>query len=241
MKHNIKRILPLAALAFSLACSNAAAQNEGNRLQCDNVVVERDEQKSINIALVNDVDFTAFQCDITIPSDGKFVETDGKIISGSSRLSKTHQIVEKRLADNKLRFIVYSAYNTPFNNDVPTLFSYAISAQNPGVESQGETTISNIVFSQVNNNGNEAECIEHKFSDLSISTSFTGINAPATNSMKIFAENMQIIILSPTNTTLQLTNTAGITTTLTVKAGKNVFNVSEPGVYIVGKDKVIVK
>ena len=78
------------------------------------------------------------------------------------------------------------------------------------------------------------------FADLAINTTFTGIDAPTINGMKIYASGLHIIVLSPVDTTLQLTTAAGITTKLTVNAGKNVYDVAEPGIYIVGKTKVAV-
>lgn len=232
--------LIITAFAFATTAAPAMAQDTRNYLQCGNITILRGEHKTVDVALVNDVKFSAFQCDITIPTDGKYIDTDGKIVIPSSRFTASHQIVEKRLADNKIRVIAYATDNAAFGDDSSSLFSFAITAQNPELESDSETTISNIIFSQVDDSEAETNCIEHRFKDLSFSTTFTGIDAPSTDATRIYTAGLSIIVISPSDATLPLTNAAGVVTRLNVKAGKNTFEVPEPGVYIVGKTKVVV-
>ena len=221
-------------------CSLWSANAQTNSLQCAGTTVDRDEQTTVDIALKNDVDFTAFQCDINIPETVRFVDNEG-IIKASPRLAESHQIIEKKLNDNTLRVIVYSTDNSAFSNDTETLFSYAISAVDPNEDSSSQTRISNIVFSQIDDNADALKCIEHIFSDLTFNTSVSGIDAVNITELKIYASGMHIIVLSPSDTTLQFTTVAGITSTLNVKAGKNIFDVTEPGMYIVGTEKVLVQ
>ena len=232
-------------------CSLWDANAQTNSLQCAGTTVSRDEVQTVDIALKNDVDFTAFQCDITIPQTVSFVNQDG-IIKPSARFAETHKIVETKINDNTLRLIVYSTDNSTFGNDTETLFSYAISAINPDEDSSSQTRISNIVFSQIDDNADALKCIEHIFSDLpncvehifddlTFNTSVSGIDAVNITELKIYASGMHIIVLSPSDTTLQFTTVAGITSTLNVKAGKNIFDVTEPGMYIVGTEKVLVQ
>lgn len=221
-------------------CSLWSANAQTNSLQCAGTTVSRDEQTTVDIALKNDVDFTAFQCDINIPETVRFVDNQG-IIKASPRLAESHQIIEKKLNDNTLRVIVYSTDNSAFSNDTETLFSYAISAVDPNEDSSSQTRISNIVFSQIDDNADALKCIEYIFSDLTFNTSVSGIDAVNITELKIYASGMHIIVLSPSDTTLQFTTVAGITSTLNVKAGKNIFDVTEPGMYIVGTEKVLVQ
>ena len=225
------------AIAF---CSLIGASAQSNYLQCAGTTVDRDEQTTVDIALKNDVDFTAFQCDINIPETVRFVDNQG-IIKASPRLAESHQIIEKKLNDNTLRVIVYSADNSAFSNDTETLFSYAISAVDPNEDSSSQTRISNIVFSQLDNSADTPNCVEHIFDDLTFNTTVSGIDAVNITELKIYASGMHIIVLSPSDTTLQFTTVAGITSTLNVKAGKNIFDVTEPGMYIVGTEKVLVQ
>ena len=225
------------AIAF---CSLIGASAQSNYLQCAGTTVDRDKQTTVDIALKNDVDFTAFQCDINIPETVRFVDNEG-IIKASPRLAESHRIIEKKLNDNTLRVIVYSTDNSAFSNDTETLFSYAISAVDPNEDSSSQTRISNIVFSQIDDNADALKCIEHIFSDLTFNTSVSGIDAVNITELKIYASGMHIIVLSPSDTTLQFTTVAGITSTLNVKAGKNIFDVTEPGMYIVGTEKVLVQ
>ncbi len=221
-------------------CSLCSANAQTNSLQCAGTTVSRDEVQTVDIALKNDVDFTAFQCDINIPETVRFVDNEG-IIKASPRLAESHRIIEKKLNDNTLRVIVYSTDNSAFSNDTETLFSYAISAVDPNEDSSSQTRISNIVFSQIDDNADALKCIEHIFSDLTFNTSVSGIDAVNITELKIYASGMHIIVLSPSDTTLQFTTVAGITSTLNVKAGKNIFDVTEPGMYIVGTEKVLVQ
>lgn len=225
------------AIAF---CSLIGASAQSNYLQCAGTTVDRDEQTTVDIALKNDVDFTAFQCDINIPETVRFVDNQG-IIKASPRLAESHQIIEKKLNDNTLRVIVYSTDNSAFSNDTETLFSYAISAVDPNEDSSSQTRISNIVFSQLDNSADTPNCVEHIFDDLTFNTTVSGIDAVNITELKIYASGMHIIVLSPSDTTLQFTTVAGITSTLNVKAGKNIFDVTEPGMYIVGTEKVLVQ
>ena len=225
------------AIAF---CSLIGASAQSNYLQCAGTTVDRDEQTTVDIALKNDVDFTAFQCDINIPETVRFVDNEG-IIKASPRLAESLRIIEKKLNVNTLRVIVYSTDNSAFSNDTETLFSYAISAVDPNEDSSSQTRISNIVFSQIDDNADALKCIEYIFSDLTFNTSVSGIDAVNITELKIYASGMHIIVLSPSDTTLQFTTVAGITSTLNVKAGKNIFDVTEPGMYIVGTEKVLVQ
>ena len=221
-------------------CSLWSANAQTNSLQCAGTTVSRDEVQTVDIALKNDVDFTAFQCDITIPQTVSFVNQDG-IIKASARFAETHKIVETKISDNTLRLIVYSTDNSTFGNDTETLFSYAISAINPDEDSSSQTRISNIVFSQLDNSADTPNCVEHIFDDLTFNTTVSGIDAVNITELKIYASGMHIIVLSPSDTTLQFAAVAGITSTLNVKAGKNIFDVTEPGMYIVGTEKVLVQ
>ena len=225
------------AIAF---CSLIGASAQSNYLQCAGTTVDRDEQTTVDIALKNDVDFTAFQCDINIPETVRFVDNEG-IIKASPRLAESHRIIEKKLNDNTLRVRGDSTDNSAFSNDTETLFSYAISAVDPNEDSSSQTRISNIVFSQIDDNADALKCIEYIFSDLTFNTSVSGIDAVNITELKIYASGMHIIVLSPSDTTLQFTTVAGITSTLNVKAGKNIFDVTEPGMYIVGTEKVLVQ
>ncbi|MGN0213653.1 MAG: hypothetical protein ACI4AH_02460 [Muribaculaceae bacterium] len=236
-RFNIK-LKALAFMAFATCCLCSNAQD--NYLQCEGSTIARDEHKTVDIALKNAVIFSAFQCDITIPETVSFVDNEG-IVKGSQRFAATHRIIEKKISDNALRVIVYSTDNSNFNNDAETLFSYTIAANNPDSDSSGQTTISNIIFSQIDTESETTNCIEHIFSDLTFNTAVSGIDAVNITELKIYASGMHIIVLSPSDTSLQFTNVAGVTSTLNVKAGKNTFDVPEPGVYIVGTTKVIVQ
>ena len=227
-------------ITLAIAFCNLLGSALSNYLQCAGTTVDRDEQTTVDIALKNDVDFTAFQCDINIPETVRFVDNEG-IIKASPRLAESHRIIEKKLNDNTLRVIVYSTDNSAFSNDTETLFSYAISAVDPNEDSSSQTRISNIVFSQIDDNADALKCIEHIFSDLTFNTSVSGIDAVNITELKIYASGMHIIVLSPSDTTLQFTTVAGITSTLNVKAGKNIFDVTEPGMHIVGTEKVLVQ
>ena len=83
--------------------------------------------------------------------------------------------------------------------------------------------------------------MEYKLDNLTISSAVTSVEQVAVDHLTIYAEGSNIIILSPSSTTLQLTNVAGVTSPLAVKAGKNVFPMNTPGVYIVNDTKVLVE
>ncbi|MGM9803222.1 MAG: hypothetical protein ACI308_03500 [Muribaculaceae bacterium] len=228
----------LAALASTIGIK---AQTAENYLTCEGATIDRDEVKNVDVALVNAVDFTAFQCDITIPATLKFVATNGKYIIRSERMGYSHVIEENLIDQSHLRVLVYSTTNAVFDNFSQSLFSYAVAAVNPEESSNSQTDITNIIFSQIDNSGENPMCVEHKFADLAINTAVSGIASPSVSKMQIYASGRSIIVISPSDTVLNLTNTASITVPLNVKTGKNAFSVPQPGVYIVGQTKLIVK
>ncbi len=218
-----------------------SAQDAGNSLSHQSTTINQDENKEITIALNNNVSFTAFQCDITIPETVQFVTNNEKVITGSSRMHETHKIIEQHLNSNTLRLLVYSTDNAEFNNETDGIFSFTLAAKEPTQDSEAYTTITNIIFSHVESNDAETECVEYTFNDLTFGTFVSSINAASISKLEIYASGKNIIILSPINTTLQFTNVAGQTTPLEVSAGKNIFPVEVPGVYLVNDTKLIIQ
>ncbi len=231
----------LLAFAAIIGSGLASAQNAGNSLSHLGTTINQDENKEITIALNNTVSFTAFQCDITIPETVQFVTNNDKVITGSSRMLETHKIIEKILDNNTVRILVYSTDNTDFNNESDGLFSFTVAAKEPTQDSVAYTVISNIVFSHVENNDAETYCVEYAFDDLTFGTFVSSIDAASIEQLEIYASGKNIIILSPKNTTLQFTNVAGQTMPLEVSAGKNIFPVEVPGVYLVNDTKLIIQ
>lgn len=230
------------AAIITLASLPAFAKIE-NHLVCyqDGREVVEDNPLDVVIDVVNNTAFTAFQCDINIPDYLHFVSRDGKYITRGERLTESHQVIETLIDDCKLRVLVYSTSNEPLGADPSSLFIYSVAANNPNLDSEGKTSITNIVFSEVADKGTSVECIEHPFKDLEISSAVTSLDEIGIDKLTIYAQGSNIIILAPASTTLQLTNVAGITTPLHVKAGKNVIPIGTPGVYIVNDTKVVVE
>ena len=233
----------ISATIITLACAEALAQSENRLVVYQDQFIVEDKSKDVTIDIVNNVDFTAFQLDINIPDYIHFVaNADGKYITRGSRLTDSHVVTEKLINDLLLRVIVYSTANDAFASGPGNLFIYSVAANNSELDSEGNTIVNNIIFSQVDTSDPDGvNCLEYKFDDYTISSAVTSVEQVAADSLTIYAEGSNIIVLSPTSTTLQLTNVAGITTPLAVKAGKNVFPMNTPGVYIVNDTKVVVE
>lgn len=233
----------ISAVIITLACAEAWAQSENRLTAYQEQYIVEDKSKDVTIDVINNVDFTAFQCDINIPDYIHFVtNSDGKYITRGSRLTDSHVVIEKLINDLQLRVIVYSPDNEAFSKEPSSLFIYSVAANNPNLDSSGNTIVNNIIFSQVDTSDpTNVDCVEYKLDNLTISSAVTSVEQVAVDHLTIYAEGSNIIILSPSSTTLQLTNVAGVTSPLAVKAGKNVFPMNTPGVYIVNDTKVLVE
>lgn len=228
------------AAIVTMASFSAFALTETRMVSYQDDMIVEDKNHDVVIDVSSTINFTAFQCDINIPDYIHFVSQDGKYTTRGARLTKSHKVVENLINDNKLRLIVYSTSNEAFKSETG-LFVYTVAANDPNLDSTGDTTISNIVLSQVTDGDQSIECIEHTLADYTISSAVTSLDEIGIDKLTIYSQGSNIIILSPASTTLQLTNVAGITTPLQVKAGKNVIPIGTPGVYIVNDTKVVVE
>lgn len=228
------------AAIVTMASFSAFAQSETRMVSYQDDMIVEDKNHDVVIDVSSTINFTAFQCDINIPDYIHFVSQDGKYTTRGARLTESHKVVENLINDNKLRLIVYSTSNEAFKSETG-LFGYTVAANDPNLDSTGDTTISNIVLSQVTDGDQSIECIEHTLADYTISSAVTSLDEIGIDKLTIYSQGSNIIILSPASTTLQLTNVAGITTPLQVKAGKNVISIGTPGVYIVNDTKVVVE
>ena len=147
-----------------MACAEAWAQSENRLTAYQEQYIVEDKSKDVTIDVINNVDFTAFQCDINIPDYIHFVtNSDGKYITRGSRLTDSHVVIEKLINDLQLRVIVYSTDNEAFSKEPSSLFIYSVAANNPNLDSSGNTIVNNIIFSQVDTSDPaNVDCVEYK-------------------------------------------------------------------------------
>lgn len=193
------------------------------------------------------MEITAFQCDITIPESEHFLADDnGKYITGGSRLTATHVIEEQLLSDHTLRVIIYSTDNAVFTTESTALFSYTIESDKAStgetVEETITTNVTNILMTELTaGDDNTAEIVELVNKDYDFTNIMTSVGEITADKLIIYAQGSDLIVISPKADTLQMVNAGGVTTPIAVSAGRNVFNIDVPGVYIVNSTKVIIE
>lgn len=196
--------------SFSLDCIEVSETTKDNG------------QELLPINLTNSSAYSAFQMDVCLPS-GVHLQS----VELTSRASKNHIVLWRKLANGKVRIVAYSPVNDVFTgNDGELANIYFL--QN-GNTKTSPIKIENAVFVTSEGHGQKVD-------------NATSVSEPNDNGQKIYTENGQLIIVSDKETEVQLYNIQGIhVQTLSVKAGQNVYGHLQPGIYVVDKTKVVVE
>ena len=175
--------------------------------------------------------FLTFQCDVRI-TDDSMLELDiagNPIVSISNNMgTKNHIAVARLLTDGYIRVLVYSTDNTP----IPNNYSFALHIGHELNESDIE--ISNAGYSYRDNG-------QITYASLN-SGVVTGLDNVTGNidQTDIKVNGNTISFNSPTDCLMPVVSVNGMTYMLNVKAGYNEFTINK-GVYVIGKNKVIIK
>ena len=175
--------------------------------------------------------FLTFQCDVRI-TDDSMLELDiagNPIVSISNNMgTKNHIAVARLLTDGYIRVLVYSTDNTP----IPNNYSFALHIGHELNESDIE--ISNAGYSYRDNG-------QITYGSLN-SGVVTGLDNVTGNidQTDIKVNGNTISFNSTTDCLMPVVSVNGMTYMLNVKAGYNEFTINK-GVYVIGKNKVIIK
>ena len=185
--------------------------NVGGSVSVDATVETTSEKTtSVTLNLSNDMDIAALQLDFTLPQG-----TDIASASTSVRGNK-HNVAFNRLNNGKVRLILSS-----YSPAVIESGDGAIAQINLTRESTSDKliTVSEIIAV-------EPSLTVHELQQITLDvTRATGVENIGYNDVHIFASNGNIVINSPVSGLAQLVAINGMTLTLEVKAGHNVYPV----------------
>jgi len=116
-----------------------------------------DEQGRLAVTLRNDMTFTGFQFDVTLPGGAELSQV---LLSELRR--NGHSVAMRHMDDGSYRVLVYSMQNNTLHGSDGTLATLLTSAVD------GDVTLSNIHFA-------DADCVDHQLPDVSL-TMLTGIS-----------------------------------------------------------------
>ena len=168
------------------------------------------------INLSNNVDITAFQMDLNLPEGMTLVDA-----SLSDHASSSHQVAFNQLANGDYRLLVSSPMCKSFTGDNGTILTLTLAG-----EPSGNGIIRNIELAT-------PRATSYKARDIELNFETTGVENARTATARIYNDGINIIIDSPTASTAQIIMPNGMTQTVTVTAGKNVFPAPASGVIIV--------
>lgn len=168
----------------------------------------------VAISLTNDRPIAAMQMDIATP-------IGMRVADATTTGRASHLQAEMALTSDGHTRLLLSQFGlqdiTPGNNEVVFLKLEG--------EASGNLALDNILACERN-------MVTHHLNDKVVSCSNTGIYPMADNHVIIYTEGHQIIIESPSPGTAQLSLLNGMTTSLPVKAGRNVYTAAS-GCYVI--------
>lgn len=178
--------------------------------------------KGIDINLSNDAKYTAFTMDVALP-EGMTVND----ISLDRKRAPRHQLVFNKLSDGRYRIIGFSPTLDSFNGNNGTLLT--IKTNKKGI---GKIGIDNVHFVDLN---------AQEYSLNASPGNTTGIDI-VDSETRVYANGSDIIVEADKDMNVNVYTVSGLLyKTLDVKAGRNVFDGNDAGIYIANGVKLIIK
>lgn len=173
----------------------------------------------LTLALNGDMPLTALQLDLRLP-EGVTV-TDAQL---STRSADDHQVSLGTAPDGTTRVLVSSPSNAAIDGTSGDLVTLALEG-----DLSAESVIEVTAAKAVEPNG-----ITYDLDDLHLVMNTTGIaGLTAYDEVRIYADGKSIVIESPEAGTAQLVQVNGLVAPLNVKAGRNVYEAPQYGIYVV--------
>ena len=229
---NVADVSGVVDIVLSAPAATDNASGNAREFATSGDMVSVLEGNSLNFYFTNKEEgFLTFQCDIRM-AEGSMPELDitGNPIVAIRNKKGTgnHIAVARLLEDGCIRILVYSTDNTP----IPSNYSFALSLENEPNESDIE--ILNAGYSY-----RDSEQIAYGRLNCGVVTGLDNVIGDA-GQMEIKVNGNTISFYSPTDCQMPIVSVNGISYMLNVKAGFNEFTVNK-GVYVIGKNKVIIK
>lgn len=182
-----------------------------------------DGTTSVTVDLNNSMDLTALQMDISLPQ--------GMAVTGATltdRATRSHQAEVAQLSNGNYRLLAASSASKAFKGNEGALLTLTLSG-----EPQGTVTLGGIKLASP-----DGQCFT--VNDLFLSPVVTGVD-DITAQSRIYGEASNIVIESPVNGTAQLVLPNGMSRTVKVKAGRNIYPAPASGLVIVRMNANVAK
>ena len=188
---------------------------------------------SIDFDLSNEKgEFLTFQCDIRLSDDclPRLDNAGNPVVTiRKSEVQQNTQVAVARLLENgNIRILVYSTENTPIVNNHTLALQLESVSENSDIE----------ILSGGYSYREDGHIVYHAF-DYGFVNGLES-KGDVISQMKIKATGNEVSIYSPVDYLLSVSSIDGVVYKLDVKAGYNRFAMNQ-GVYIIGKNKVIIR
>lgn len=182
-----------------------------------------DGTTSVTVDLNNSMDLTALQMDISLPQ--------GMAVTSATltdRATRSHQTEVAQLANGNYRLLAASSASKAFKGNEGALLTLTLSG-----EPQGTVTLGGIKLASP-----DGQCFT--VNDMLLTPVVTGVD-DITAQARIYGEAGSIVIESPVNGMAQLVLPNGMSRTVKVKAGRNIYPAPATGLVIVRAGEKAVK
>lgn len=196
---------------------HAPARNGNHDAMSGEVVNADSEHRTVAIALDNAVDYTAFQLDIQLPigmTAKNFTLTDGFC---------SHTLEVNLLDNGKTRLLCYNPSLTALNDNEKTLLTFDVTSDE-GVNS--DIVVDGIEIVTTNCQTANLNAFTIKMDNL---TSVDELKA----NVSIYSDGRNIVVDSPVDVTVNVSDMLGRTILVNAKAGRSVIPTDGNGIYIV--------
>ena len=218
---NVADVVSTVNIILSQGVQAAPMRYEGGKglLAINDLVIAHGETAGIEVSLDNEVPYTAFQMDVTLP-DGLTVND----IALSNRLNATHSMMWRMQDDNTLRVVVFAVDNSAVADNSGALFTIEVTAD--AAFEGGNIVADNAIFTV------RDLTIHHLDTAVAGAKNTAGVDGIYTAD-RIYTMGRTIVIESTCDQVAYITTTGGVMRAEEVKAGRNEITLSQQGLYIV--------
>ena len=218
---NVADVVSTVNIILSQGVQAAPMRYEGGKglLAMNDLVIAHGETAGIEVSLDNEVPYTAFQMDVTLP-DGLTVND----IALSNRLNATHSMMWRMQDDNTLRVVVFAVDNSAVADNSGALFTIEVTAD--AAFEGGNIVADNAIFTV------RDLTIHHLDTAVAGAKNTAGVDGIYTAD-RIYTMGRTIVIESTCDQVAYITTTGGVMRAEEVKAGRNEITLSQQGLYIV--------
>lgn len=141
-------------MEYEMVSKFSITPNTSNTIFVEPIKAYRGRQLQIPFKMINDREFTAFQCDVYLPQ-GVTAATDeygDYVIELSDRKSNTHIVSSELQADGSIRIAAYSSKSYAFSGNEGEIFYMTVNIDSDADAGERTLAIANIRMSETNAN-----------------------------------------------------------------------------------------